>query len=93
MVQVIKVKNKMFDINKESTQIWATYIEGRSPKFKVYNNRRFATSAIKESSLYQDDYKIIPVTSKLYKLVDNKWQEIDYRRTYQGKESILKDES
>lgn len=63
-----------FDIDKQPTEIWATYIPSRRPNFKIYNRKGLATSSLYNSGSY---YRTGPDERRLYKLEDGKWVEID----------------
>lgn len=66
--------SKTFDINKQPTEIWATYISSRKPQFKIYNRKGLATSSLHNSGSY---YITGPDERRLYKLEDGKWVEKD----------------
>jgi hypothetical protein len=73
----MKVGGLIFDISKESTEIWATYIPTRIPEFKIYNKKRAATSSLRcNERLGGNTWKTCAkLRNKLYKLVDGKWVE------------------
>lgn len=80
----------MFDISKESTEFWGTYIHVRSPKFKVYNKKHHAIAAIKYNAVLTDNGKyVICPTDKLYKVVNGKWTEVKFKNIYRKNENIL----
>lgn len=71
---------KEFDITKQPTEIWATYIPSRRPAFKVYNRKHLAESSLRNSGSWfvrevregaSKEY------DRLYKLEDGKWVEIE----------------
>ena len=72
--------SKTFDINKQPTEIWATYVPSRKPQFKVYNREHLAKSSLVNSGswfrreLYEEMSKEY---NRLYKLQDGKWIEQD----------------
>lgn len=78
-----------FDINKQPTEIWATYIPSRSPVFKIYNKLGHATSSLKSTSFYSLGLHNIPYENKLYKLVNGKWDRVNFWHIYEGKDSII----
>lgn len=66
-----------FDISKQPTEIWATYIPTRNPKFKIYNKKHMADASLRcNKSLGGSKWKEKAMTdNKLYQLVNGKWVE------------------
>jgi hypothetical protein len=61
--------NKPFTPAKVRQYIWATYVHGRSPQFKVHSSEGLANSAI--------GYHYPQSTVVKYKLQDGEWQEFE----------------
>lgn len=80
-----------FDIEKEPTEIWATYIPARSPVFKLYNKLGHATSSLKSTSYYDRGLLRIPYENMLYKIVNGKWERVHIWHVYEGRNSILEE--
>lgn len=89
-----------FDPNKLrlKNRIWGTYIPERKPKFKTYDNRGHALSALMCRKEYVspsegDDFKpyeycYIPDECTLWNLVDGEWKEVEIIRVFKHRESI-----
>lgn len=90
----------MFDPNKKTEQVFATFAPGRSPRFKVHHLRRHAIAALKNQA-WRDvgewfpgkgyDYEIftIPDEVMLYERENNKWVEVEFKRVYHKSDEIL----
>lgn len=79
------------DIKKseEKPYIWATYIPDRKPKFKVYNNRGYASSSIKYRSRYMGNstYRVMDDCT-LWNLVGEEWVEVKFEKTYKANQPL-----
>ena len=73
----LKESEVNFDITKQSTEIWATYIPTRRPLFKIYNKRHLAIASLNfNKNLGGSDWKrLSEKENKLYKLENGKWME------------------
>jgi hypothetical protein len=86
----------MFDPNKD-VDLWGTYVESRSPKFKVHIGRGPAINAIKTAAKrvgrWPNDSHQIPDNVSLYKIELGTWVEVELIRHYKdAKDKIIKDQ-
>ena len=84
--------SEAFDPNKETAKgLWATYIPGRRPRFKIHASQSHATSAVKCQSIYSGRFYLVAPGIKLYKRVNEgaEWQAVTLRQTYRDGESVL----
>jgi len=76
----------MFNPNKAGMGEWATYLNYRSPKFKVHQTRGHATLAIKYGahSTYENGVTTYTIArdAKLYKREGAEWVEVNFKRVY-----------
>lgn len=90
----------LFDPNKLKfkNRIWGTYIPERKPKFKTYDNRGHAINALMWRKEYVEpdenngikpyEYVYIPDECTLWKLVNDKWVEVEIVRVFKKGEPL-----
>ena len=83
---------------KMKNRIWGTYVPERKPKFKIYDNRGHAISALMWRKEYVEpdenngikpyEYVYIPDECTLWKLVNDKWVEVEIVRVFKRGEPL-----
>lgn len=78
--------------HKQYDWLWATYIPGRQPQFKIHGSCGLATSALKCRYYWSKEaYRLSDSQIALFKRdsIEGKWIEVPIKKHYKGKENIL----